>query len=146
MFIKQSLGRDHETGSAKAALLRVVVYEGLLNRVQLGTIRKALNRRDLVALRLDGEHHATLNRFAIEQHGTGTALTRLTANVGPGQTKLIPKKLDQQRSWLGLSGSLFPIDRQRHGHLGRHRCCRTFRDARHVIPPPLHGASRTFPW
>src|SRR5438552_1848575 len=65
-------GHDHPR-RAEAALERVVLPEGLLERMELAGARETLDRRDLAAVGLDGEHGAGLHRAPAEVEPGGRA-------------------------------------------------------------------------
>src|SRR5579862_6379613 len=58
VMVEQRLGRHQEARRADAALQARVLEELLLQRMQLGALREALDRFDLVALGFDPEHQA----------------------------------------------------------------------------------------
>ena len=61
--------------------------ERLLQRVQVALGADALDRRDLGAVGLDGEHRAALHRLAVEVDGAGAAVGRVAADVRARQAR-----------------------------------------------------------
>src|ERR671925_612842 len=74
---------------AEAALERVVLPEGLLERMELAALREALDRRDLAAVGLDGEHGARLHRVPVEVDRAGAAEGRVAADLRPGKPEVV---------------------------------------------------------
>ncbi len=67
----------------------MLVPEGLLDRVQLAVFGHALDRLQVLALGLDGEHRAALHRLAVDQDRAGAALARVAADVRAGQPQVV---------------------------------------------------------
>src|SRR5919109_1713592 len=84
-------GHDHPR-RAEAALERVALPEGLLERMQLAVPRQALDRRDLAAVGLDREHGARLHREPVEVDRAGAAEGRVAADLRPGQPKVVAEE------------------------------------------------------
>jgi hypothetical protein len=80
--LQQRKGRHQHTGSAKAALDRIMVHERLLEAAQSLPIRQPLDRAHLPAVDFDSEHHARVHGLAIHQDGARPALPCLTAVLG----------------------------------------------------------------
>ena len=67
------------------------LVEGLLNGMERSAIRsQALDGRDLVSLRLDGEHQAGADRRAVEKHSAATAHAVLAPDVCAGEADVMP--------------------------------------------------------
>src|SRR5581483_443623 len=66
--LEQRRGRDHQPRRAEPALHGACLDERLLDRVQLAVRAEALDRHDLVAVRLRGEHEARADELPVEQH------------------------------------------------------------------------------
>src|SRR6266699_6561647 len=81
---EQVSGGHDEAGRAVAALQTVLVPESLLDRVQLPILGHALDRHQVPALGLDGEHGAALDGLAVDQDGARAALAGVTADVRAG--------------------------------------------------------------
>src|ERR1044071_5669839 len=56
ILVEKSFAGHDKSRRAEAALLRVVVYERLLNGMKIFALHQAFNGSDLFALRLDGKH------------------------------------------------------------------------------------------
>src|SRR5664279_5901967 len=67
--------RGHDlAGGAHAALERIVLHEGGLERVELPACGDALDRTDLGALARGGQREAGVRRVAVDPHRAGAAL------------------------------------------------------------------------
>ena len=75
--------------------------------------RHALDRRDRVAVGLDREDRARLDRPAVELDGARPALAGVAADVRPGQPEVLAQRLDEQPSGLDHHLSLDAVHRQR---------------------------------
>ena len=93
--LEQRRGRDDEPGRAEAALHRARVDERLLHRVQLVAGAEALDRDDLVAVRLRREHEARADELAVEQHGAGAALALLARVLRARQPEPLAQRVEQ---------------------------------------------------
>src|SRR5438093_2874852 len=80
---EQIRGGHDEARRAVAALQAVLVPERLLDRVQLAILGHALDRLQVLALRLDGEHRAALHGFAVDEDRARAAL----AGVAPDRSE-----------------------------------------------------------
>src|ERR1700674_780927 len=110
----QEVGRGHdETGRAVAALQTVLVPERLLERVELPIFGHALNRGQLLALGLDGEHRAALDRLAVDEDRARAALARVAPDVGAGQPDDVPQVMHQQKPRFDLMLVPVAVDRGR---------------------------------
>ena len=54
-----------------------------------------LDRRDLGAVGLHGEHQARADGLAVEEHGARAAHTVLAAEVGAGELAVLPEEVGQ---------------------------------------------------
>jgi hypothetical protein len=77
--------RHQEARGTKAALQRVLLAKCVLERMQLAVGCQALNRRNLMAIRLNGEHEARANRLPVEENGAAAANSVLAAQVSAGE-------------------------------------------------------------
>src|SRR5256886_16464475 len=101
--LRQQVGRGHdEPGRAVAALQAVLVPEGLLDRVQLAIFGHALDRRQALALGLDGEHRAALHRLAVDVDRAGAALAGIAADVRACEPEVVTQVVHEQESRLDL--------------------------------------------
>ena len=82
-------GRGHQhAGRADAALGGARRDEGLLQPGHARVGGEALDRRDRPAVRLPERHQATADLPALEQHGAGTAVAGVAADLGTGQAEV----------------------------------------------------------
>src|SRR5204862_194882 len=84
-------------GGAEAALQAVILAEGFLHRMQLAVLRQALDRQDVRALGLPGEHGAGFDRLAVDMDDAGAALRGVAPDMGACQTQTLAQVLDQPR-------------------------------------------------
>src|SRR5919109_3208022 len=98
---KLDAGHDHPR-RAEAALERVALPEGLLERMQLALARETLDRRDLAPVGLDREHGARLHREPVEVDRAGAAERRVAADLRPGEAEVVAEEVDEQRPGLDL--------------------------------------------
>src|SRR5580658_1002653 len=84
---------------AKTALQAVTVPERLLQRMELAALREPLDGRDRVAVGLDREHRARLDRaLAVEHDRADAAARRVAADVRAGQAERFAQEVGQQRA------------------------------------------------
>lgn len=102
--IAEERHQAHEdAGSAEAALERVGVLEGGLQRMQLALrSRQALDGRQRVPVGLYGKQQARAYGLVIEQDGTSAAHSVLAAHMRPGQVQVLAKKIGQQEPRFDL--------------------------------------------
>jgi hypothetical protein len=91
----------------------MLLVEGLLDGVKVAVVREPLDRRDVGAVRLDGEHGAGLHRHPVEMHGAGAALGGVAGDLRPGQAEAVADEVDEERPRLdfGLAGNAVDSDR-----------------------------------
>jgi hypothetical protein len=83
-------------------LKAVLVPESLLERVELSILGHALDRCEVPAFRLDSEHRAALDSFAVDQDRAGAALARVAPYVGAGEAYDIAKVMHEQKPRFDL--------------------------------------------
>src|SRR5438132_695561 len=111
MLIKQAHHRHYKSRSAEPALQAVGLVEGLLNGMERGAVRgQALDGRDLVALRLDGEHQAGADRHAVEKYRAAPAHAVLAADVRTGEAEVVPQVIGQQPARVACRRILDRVD------------------------------------
>jgi hypothetical protein len=88
----------------------MVLGESILQGMQLTISFQALNGLNFISVGLHGKQGAGFNRRAVQQHGAGTAVTRVAAYVGAGQIQFFPEQLHQQQTWLYFSLVRHAID------------------------------------
>ena len=103
---------------AEPALEAVALAERLLHRVQLAVGGQPLDRGDLGAVGLDGQHVARLHAAAVEVHRAGAAVAGVAADDGAGLAELLAQVLHQQHPGFDVVGDLLAVDGEadpRHG-------------------------------
>src|SRR5690606_24405412 len=118
--LEQRDGGHHHAGRTVAALEPVLLVEALLHGVQRAVPLESLDRRDLPAVRLHGEHRAGFHRPAVQQHGARAAVRGVAADVRAGQPERLADQVHQQRAGLDLRHTLGAVHRHpdlvvRHG-------------------------------
>ena len=113
---QQRRDAHNETRRAITALQRVPVQERLLHRGQFSVPRQSLNRRDFVALRLDGEFLAGINRQVVHQHRAGAAGRAVAAFLRAGQAGIIAQRVEQRHARLDHQIEFLAVDCQGHRH------------------------------
>ncbi len=107
----QQVDRLHDhAGSAVAALEGVALAEGLLHGVQLPVLGEALDRGDLVAVRLHREHVAGLHARAVEVDGAGSAVAGVAADDGAGLAEAFTQVVDEKHAGFDVVGVRDPVD------------------------------------
>jgi hypothetical protein len=86
--------------------------ECFLDGVQALGRAEGFDRHQLVTMCLHCEHQTRANRFAVKEDGARAAHSMLTADVGSGQSKLVPQKVAQQQPRLNTPQVRGPIDRK----------------------------------
>src|SRR5438552_1736936 len=85
--------------------------------MQLAAGREALHRRDGVAVGLYGEHRARLDRHAVNQHRTGSAVGRVAPDMGAGEPDRLAEEVHQQQPRLDIGSVLRSVYRDRDLHI-----------------------------
>src|SRR5947207_6167253 len=91
---QQPGGLHDHPGRAEAALQAVLIPERLLEGMERGAIRHAFDRRDLRAVRLQGEHRARLGALPVDVNCAGTAVARVAADVRAGQAEDVTQEVN----------------------------------------------------
>src|SRR5919106_1128622 len=102
IVVEQVLRAHQHPGRAVAALERVVIREGLLERMELAARRERLDGLDGRPVGLDGGQHAGLDRRAVEDDGARTAVPGVAPDVRPGQVEVVADEVDEQAPRLDL--------------------------------------------
>src|SRR6266511_609422 len=112
--LPEQADRSHdEAGRAVAALQPVLHAKGLLHRMERAVRRQALDRRDLVPIRLNAQQRARLDRLPIQQNGARATRGRVAADVRTGQSEPLAQHIDEQLARVELERVLRPVDRDR---------------------------------
>src|SRR6185369_3472873 len=111
----EEVARRHDhAGRAEAALEAVLRPEPFLEGVERAVRGlHALDRPDVRAIRLDGEHRAALHRLAVDRDGARTALAGVAADVGAGELQVLAQELDEHPSGLDIPLSWLSVDDER---------------------------------
>ena len=99
--------RSHdETGGAEAALDSPFINEGLLDVADrpLG-VTEALEGKDVLAFGPDSHIDAGVERFAVDQDGTGTALTHIATVLDAVKSSLFPEHVGERLPDIHTIGS-----------------------------------------
>ena len=107
--VQQGLGAQDKARRAEAALQRVVIDDGLLQRVQDAALGQPLDRRHPFARDGQGQHQAGIDRLAVHDDGAGTALADTAALFCPRQVTDIPQDIEKPQVFLHLDAGGFVI-------------------------------------
>src|SRR5579871_486144 len=88
----------------------MLLPERFLHRMEVASLRESLDRGDLSALGLDGEHGARLDGAAVEEDGAGAALAGVAADVGTREAELLAQEAHEQLPRLDVGLALHPVD------------------------------------
>src|SRR5258708_5260456 len=102
MFVKKSLTRNHESRRAEAALLRVVINESLLHRMQLFAVHQSFDGCNSLALRLERQYRARVNGFAVHDDSAGTTARSIAHTFRSGQFQFVTKRVEQSHARLNF--------------------------------------------
>src|SRR5215207_5190524 len=72
-------------------------------------ICQTLHGLQVMAVRLDSEHRAGLNRLAVEQDRARAAARGVAADMGAGQPQILSDEMDQQQPGLDLGAVCVPL-------------------------------------
>src|SRR6266498_4249101 len=110
----QERGRayQHPRG-AVAALEGVVIGERLLQRRELAVLGESLDGLDLCTVGLDRQQHAALHEEAVHEHGTGTTVAGVAADVASGQIEVVTDEMDEETSRVHLALVRLAVDLDR---------------------------------
>ena len=109
LLAQQRMGGGDHAGRAEAALQRVMLAEGFLQRREVGIVGQPFDGHDLGALGLHREHQAGAHRGAVDDDGAGAAHPVLAADMGPGQPQMVTQAVRQRQPRLDLDLDLFPL-------------------------------------
>jgi hypothetical protein len=102
-------GRDHAR-RAEAALQRVMLAKGLLQRREVMVVGESFDRHDLAALGLHREHQTRAHRCVIDNDGAGAAHTMLATNMGSGEAEHMTQAIRQRHPRLDFDLDFFAVD------------------------------------
>src|SRR5579875_3254752 len=102
-------GHD-KAGRAEAALLGVVLDERRRHRIEFAAVDEALGGLDLLALGLQRQQGAGVDRFAVYHHCASTACTAITDALTAGDIEVIAQGVEQRDAWLNIGSHGRAID------------------------------------
>ncbi|OLC16976.1 MAG: hypothetical protein AUH32_00110 [Actinobacteria bacterium 13_1_40CM_66_12] len=108
------------------------VPERLLQRMELAVLGHALDRGEVLAFGLDGEHRAALHRLAVDEDRARAALAGVTSDVRSGEAGHVADVVHEQEPWLDLM--LVPAAIDGGGDLVLHCVLRTAGKGRSTRP------------
>lgn len=94
--VEQRLGRDQDAAETIAALARLLLKKGLLQRMRLVRRAKAFDGRDAAAGDACDRAPAGFHRRAINQNKAAAALLKATAETRADQPELIAQDIEQR--------------------------------------------------
>jgi hypothetical protein len=94
------------------ALTAHVANEALLNRVEGISLADALDRRDLVILRVGSEEHAGVYREAVQEHSARATLPEVAGLLRSRQSEIFAKGEEQRALVRHTDGPALAIDPQ----------------------------------
>ena len=110
----EEVGRgDDEPRRAEAALHRARLGERALHRMELAVARETLDRDDVVAVRLGGEHETRADELAVEEHGARAALALLAGVLRAGELEAVAQRREQALARPGVGLAPLAVDGER---------------------------------
>ena len=88
----------------------------LLERVELAVLHEALDRQDLRAVGLDGEHDAGARGLAIEQDRARAADPVLAADVRAREAEVLAQEVHEELARLAAPLALDAVHPEAHSH------------------------------
>jgi hypothetical protein len=106
-IVSQELeSRQNHSGSAKAALERVMLLKRLLQGMKRLIRPEPFDRENLLSVGLDGKQQTGTNRAAIEHHGASAAHPVLATDVSSDQAEIMAQKIHERAPRLDRSAML----------------------------------------
>ncbi len=128
MLLEQADARHDEARRAEAAHQRVLVAERLLHRMQLVAVGEAVDGANLLALHLDRQRRAGVDRAAVDDHRAGAAGAAIAAALVAGEIGAHAQRVEQRDARLDHQIDLPAVHVQAHRHVagpdGRRRALR----------------------
>src|SRR5438876_5546747 len=103
------------------SLSRLLIDEGLLQRVRLVERAEPFERGHLVSLDRAYRRDAGASGRAVDQHRAGAALRQAAAVFGAIELEIVAQHVEQRRVRLGIDRARRPVDLQADGHCGSPR-------------------------
>jgi hypothetical protein len=119
MFLEQRNARHDESRRAEAAHQRVLLAEGLLDRVQRRALCQAVDVANLLALALDRERRARIHGAAVDDHRARAARAAIAAPLAAGQIRAHAQRVEQRHARLNHQVQALAVHHQAHGHFAR---------------------------
>jgi uncharacterized protein YoaH (UPF0181 family) len=105
----QSLKSHQDARRAKTALQSMMLMKRDLKGAEGVVSGETLDRANIAAVRLHGEHKARPYRVAIDDDGAGAADTHLASDICSGQAQLMADEIRQEQTGLDIRCDLFAI-------------------------------------
>ena len=126
--VEQRLRAHYHAGDAIAALRRLLIDEGLLQRARLVFRAKPFDRRDRPVLHRDDRQQAGVDWFASDNDGAGTALAEAATEFRTVEGELAAQRVKQRRRRVDVELVRCPVDDKRDHE--RSLLCRMLRTVR----------------
>src|SRR5579875_1788447 len=91
LLLEKCNAGHYESGSAKPALLSVILYKSAHQRVEFASLGEVFDRGYFVPLCFDGKNGASIHRFIIQQHRTGAACRPVAHFLSPCDIQPVPQ-------------------------------------------------------
>src|SRR5688572_12386550 len=118
-LLEQADAGHDEAGRAEPAHQRVLVAERLLHRVQRVAVGQPLDVANLLALDLDGQGRARIDRPPVDEHRAGAADATVAATLVPGEVGAHPERIQERDPRLDREVELPSVDVQADRHFTR---------------------------
>ncbi len=131
---------------AEPTLQPMMLPKRLLHGMQVLPVGEPFNRRDFRAVCSGGQHRARLDRLAVHEDDTCTALTCVASDMRPGQAQILAQELHKQLSRLHLGRNIPSV----HFQANACHCPSPLLPGRRSVPHFLPGLRRRgstrLPW
>ncbi len=110
--VEERLGGDEDAGQAIAALARLLVEKGLLQRMRPLRGAEPLDRQHSLAD--DGRDGLTagFHRLAVDQHHAGAALLETAAEFRADEAEMVAQDVEQRRVGIGGEARRLAVHRE----------------------------------
>ena len=110
IFLQQRLRAHHHAGNAVAALRRLLLDEGALDRrPACRGVPRPSTVRTCAGPRARDRRHAGEHRLAVHQHGAGAALAEAAAEFRRVELEIVAQHVEQRRARIGIDLVLLPL-------------------------------------
>jgi len=103
------------TRRAEAALKRVVLEKGHLDRVKVTVFRQPFDRQDIPACARHGEREARQHAMPIDNHGARAAGTLVASLPGARQLEGVPQGIQKRDARIDVCGPADAVETQNEG-------------------------------